>query len=185
MREARIQQDLRGGCHGGSETPVEFLANMVHERATAEVPGKPAQPDYYLFSKTLSPGTAAAKYSKDPVLEVGHGGEIETALNLACRPDLVHLDRVTEDGPTNRRAVSANYHIEWINQVPLAYVGDPRFASLETADKIMEAIAADFIQAAKEIAAYEIGSTSDRTSVRPRRNRTVAVVGGQLPLGPR
>ena len=30
-------------CHGGSETPVEFLANMVHERATAEVPGKPAQ----------------------------------------------------------------------------------------------------------------------------------------------
>ena len=91
------------------------------------------------------------------MLEVGHGGEIETALNLACRPDLVHLDRVTEDGPTNRRAVSANYHIEWINQVPLAYVGDPRFASLETADKIMEAIAADFIQAAKEIAAYEIG----------------------------
>ena len=88
-------------CHGGSETPVEFLANMVHERATSEVPGKPAKPDYYLFSKTLSPGAAAAKYAKDPVLEVGHGGEIETALNMACRPDLVHMDRVTEDGPTN------------------------------------------------------------------------------------
>ncbi|MCY4110176.1 MAG: creatininase family protein [Chloroflexi bacterium] len=144
-------------CHGGSETPVEFLANMVHERATSEVPGKPAKPDYYLFSKTLSPGVAAAKYAKDPVLEVGHGGEIETALNMACRPDLVHMDRVTEDGPTNPRAVSANYHIEWINQVPLAYVGNPHYASLDTADKIMEAVAADFIQAAKEIAAYEIG----------------------------
>ena len=54
-------------------------------------------------------------------------------------------------------AVSANYHIDWINQVPLAYVGNPRFASQETADKFMEAVAADFIQAAREITAYKIG----------------------------
>ena len=144
-------------CHGGSETPVQFLANMVHERATSEAPEKPAQPDYYLFSRTLS-AAGAAKYAKDTLLEVGHGGEIETALNLACRPELVHLERVVEDGPTNRRAVSANYHIDWINQVPLAYVGNPRFASQETADKFMEAVAADFIQAAREIAAYKIGT---------------------------
>jgi creatinine amidohydrolase len=41
-------------CHGGSETPFQFLANLVHERATPEAPRNPAQPDYYLFSKTLS-----------------------------------------------------------------------------------------------------------------------------------
>jgi creatinine amidohydrolase/Fe(II)-dependent formamide hydrolase-like protein len=143
-------------CHGGSEIPVQFLANMVHERATAETPEKPANPDYYLFSKTLSPA-GTEKYVKDALVEVGHGGEIETALNLASRPEFVHLDRLTEDGPTNRRAVSGNYHIDWINQVPLGYVGNPRLASPETADKFMEAVAADFITVAKEVAAYRIG----------------------------
>ena len=98
-------------CHGGSETPVQFLANMVHERATAEAPGKPAEPDYYLSNKTLS-AAGAEEYAQDSLVEVGHGGEIETALNLASRPEFVHLDRLTEDGPTNLRAVSGNYHME-------------------------------------------------------------------------
>lgn len=143
-------------CHGGSETHVQFLANMVHERATAEAPGKPAQPDYYLFSKTLS-AAGAEEYAKDSLVEVGHGGEIETALNLASRPEFVHLDRLTEDGPTNPRAVSGNYHIDWINQVPLGYVGNPRLASQDAADKFMDAVAADFIKVAREVAAYRIG----------------------------
>ena len=56
-------------CHGGSETPVQFLANMVHERATAEAPGKPAEPDYYLFSKTLS-AAGAEEYAQDSLVEV-------------------------------------------------------------------------------------------------------------------
>jgi len=140
-------------CHGGSENPVQFLANLVHERASNE---GPAAPDYYLFSKTLSPA-AATEYAKGAVIEVGHGGEIETSVLLAARPELVHLDRVTEDGPTNKRSVSANYYIDWINQVPLGYVGNARLASPETADRFMEAVAADFVKVAKEIAAYRIG----------------------------
>ena len=72
-------------CHGGSEIPVQFLANIVHERATAEAPGKPDRPDYYLFSKTISIG-AAKRFAKEPEGRFGHGGEIETGLNIAARP---------------------------------------------------------------------------------------------------
>ena len=45
----------------------------------------------------------------------------------------------------------------WINQVPLGYVGNPRLAPQDTADKFMDAVAADFIKVAREVAAYRIG----------------------------
>ena len=119
-------------------------------------PESPPSPTITLSSKTLS-AAGAEEYAKDSPVEVGHGGEIETALNLASRPEFVHLDRLTEDGPTNPRAVSGNYHIDWINQVPLGYVGNPRLASQDAADKFMDAVAANFIKVASEFAAYRIG----------------------------
>jgi creatinine amidohydrolase/Fe(II)-dependent formamide hydrolase-like protein len=70
---------------------------------------------------------------------------------------LVKLDRVKDVGPRHDRAVSANYHIDWINQVPLGYIGEPWLATPESAAQFMDAVVDDFMSVAREIASYRSG----------------------------
>ena len=141
-------------CHGGSETPVQFLANLVHERATLKAPDERARPEYYLFSKTISLARAR-EFAKSADGQFGHACEIETGLNLAARPDLVKLEKATETGERNPRAVSANYHIDWIREVPRGYIGEPWLATPDSGERFMQAVVQDFLETAKRIAAYD------------------------------
>ena len=61
---------------------------------------------------------------------------------------------MSDEGPVNRRAVSGNYHIDWINEVPSGYVGKPWLATPDSAVRFMDVVVADFVAVAKEVAAY-------------------------------
>lgn len=72
----------------------------------------------------------------------GHAGETETAMMLAIRPDLVRTDRLDADGERDGMRVPgvASYH-RFDQRTEHGGVGDPRPATAEMGEKLLEASA--------------------------------------------
>jgi creatinine amidohydrolase len=72
----------------------------------------------------------------------GHAGETETALMLAHRPDLVHLDRANgQSGKDQQRLNSLSFAytaIWWCAQFPNHYAGDGSYGRVVMGNLIME-----------------------------------------------
>jgi creatinine amidohydrolase len=92
--------------HGGN---ISFLVNVVkyagerHRRifcATA-----------WLHTSGKEGAEALARYRRSSRGGMGHAGELETALILHLRPDLVHMDRVIDETDF---VTTGNYYMDWI-----------------------------------------------------------------------
>lgn len=72
----------------------------------------------------------------------GHAGETETAMMLAIRPDLVHTDQLDADGEREGMRVPgvASYH-RFDQRTAHGGVGDPRPATTEMGEALLEASA--------------------------------------------
>ncbi len=129
-------------AHGGNDSLIHFFAQR--QLATPR--------DYvvYVAQPPLLPEDAAAVEGQWEAKVDGHAGEWETSAILSIRPDLVHMDRVREDGeglPQERlkplRDLGVSTGIWWYADHPTHYRGDDatKTASAEKGDRWLAASA--------------------------------------------
>jgi creatinine amidohydrolase len=84
----------------------------------------------------------------------GHAGETETSMVLAMRPDLVRTDRLDADGerPGMRVEGVASYH-RFDQRTQHGGVGDPRPATAEKGERLLQASAQEIAEHVKAIRA--------------------------------
>lgn len=114
--------------HGGNES---FLGNF-----TFGMLQKPQPFTLYTvrLSHYLAPVTDSREWKKMMVTKMdNHGGEMETSMLMAVRPDLVKMEDMTEPGdPLNRLAhLPAQTPVWWYSDFPNHYAGDATHASQE------------------------------------------------------
>ena len=168
---ARLQMDLlqettdemaRNGCkkivivngHGGNDHLLPFFAQA--QLATPH--------DYivYVLSRpNYPPGRPALKSKVDQ-----HAGESETAHTLVSRPDLVHLDRASQESGAdqNRLDLPRGVYtgIWWYAKFPNHYAGDGSVATTELGEFDMKAWTASVVDAIRAVKADEIGPRLQR-----------------------
>jgi creatinine amidohydrolase len=87
----------------------------------------------------------------------GHGGEAETSLNLAIRPDLVHQERASGQElyvPLEFAPLQVRYYGHFGEHSKTGYCGDATKASAEKGDAALDAMArhiADFLADAERV----------------------------------
>ena len=85
----------------------------------------------------------------------GHAGDMETAIVLAARDDLVHLDQVDKEGIPSLGRLDhlngMNTPINWYADHPFHQQGDPFGATKEAGEKIIEYTAANLAKKIKAI----------------------------------
>ena len=123
--------------HGGAQTPIDELQSRALEQRT-----RTGRWEYFPLQTFVSTLMA------DEIKELGfhphdaHGGALETSWMLASRPDLVHVDRVTEPGPVIEDMVPhTRPRVPWNRQVPAGYTCDPREATAEKGEAMLSAAA--------------------------------------------
>ena len=94
-----------------------------------------------------------------------HAGEWETSALLAVAPELVHLDRTADLGgyptyPRPRRHLELRGPVTyaWLTHEisPTGNLGDPRRATLERGEAIIEATVARLVEVLREMATFEM-----------------------------
>lgn len=84
----------------------------------------------------------------------GHAGETETSMVMALRPDLVHADRLAPDGERSGMRVEgvASYH-RFDQRTQHGGVGDPRPATAEMGERLLQASAEEVVEHVRAIRA--------------------------------
>ena len=84
----------------------------------------------------------------------GHAGETETSIVMALRPDLVHADRLAPDGERSGMRVEgvASYH-RFDQRTQHGGVGDPRPATAEMGERLLQASAEEMVKHVRAIRA--------------------------------
>jgi len=139
----RLQLDLlqettdemaRNGCkkiiivngHGGNNSLLPYFA-----QAQLEAPH-----DYVVYVVGIIwSAQGEPKHKSNPVTDM-HAGESETSLSLIARPDLVHLDRTSQESGADQARLSALPErlytgIWWYARFPNHYAGEGAAASRE------------------------------------------------------
>jgi creatinine amidohydrolase len=112
--------------HGGNEYWLIYTAwLMAHERRRAFIVYVARLIDFWNLEKT--PNYAKLKQSKYD----GHGGEVETSLMLAIRPDLVKLAGLEKPGIPSWRVKHLPVFTphEWYANYPRHYAGDGKYGT--------------------------------------------------------
>jgi creatinine amidohydrolase len=116
----------------------------------------------------------------DPADEGGHAGPGETSMMLALRPDLVHMDRVPDDGEGQARKrletlreAGVQTGMRWYADYPTHYAGNAAYATAETGERFLDKMAEAIARAVRVIKAdtetkrlqdeFFAGSTSPST----------------------
>lgn len=123
----------RNGCkkviivngHGGNNSLLPFFAQTQLE----------APHDYVVYTMgIMRSGTGEPRRRSNPATDM-HAGEGETSLSLIARPDLVHLDRATQESGADlaRLKLPEGLYtgIWWYARFPNHYAGEGAVASRE------------------------------------------------------
>jgi len=123
----------RNGCkkiiivngHGGNNSLLPYFA-----QTQLETPH-----DYVTYVQGLArSGPGEPKHKSDPATDM-HAGESETSVSLIARPDLVHLDRATQESGADQARVKLPEDlytgIWWYARFPNHYAGEGAAASRE------------------------------------------------------
>ena len=123
----------RNGCkkviivngHGGNNSLLPYFAQTQLE----------APHDYVVYVQGLvRSGPGEPKHRSDPATDM-HAGEGETSMSLIARPDLVHLDRATQESGADQARLTLPEGlyagIWWYARFPNHYAGDGAVASRE------------------------------------------------------
>lgn len=123
----------RNGCkkilvvngHGGNNNLLPYFAQSQLEQPH----------DYVVYLMTAHGNGPGGPPRKTPASTDLHGGEAETSLSMAARPDLVHQDRAASESGKDRArlALPAGVYtaIWWYARFPNHYAGDGAAATPE------------------------------------------------------
>lgn len=123
----------RNGCkkviivngHGGNNSLLPYFAQSQLESAH----------DYVVYTVgIMRGGEAGPKRKSDPATDM-HAGEGETSMSMIARPDLVHLDRATQESGADQARLKlpdgVYTGIWWYARFPDHYAGQGAVASKE------------------------------------------------------
>ena len=123
----------RNGCkkviivngHGGNNSLLPYFAQTQLE----------SPHDYVVYVQGLARGgPGEPKHRSDPATDM-HAGETETSMSLIARPDLVHLDRASQESGADQARLTLPdglyAGIWWYARFPNHYAGDGAVASRE------------------------------------------------------
>jgi creatinine amidohydrolase len=144
----------RNGCkkvlivngHGGNSSLLPYFAQTQLQAAH----------DYVVYVQTPSRNGAGGPTRKTPAATDMHGGEAETSLSLAARPDLVHMDRATAQSGADQARLTLPQGVYtaiwWYARFPNHYAGEgaagtPELGQFEAANEIRNLV--DAIKAVK------------------------------------
>jgi creatinine amidohydrolase len=149
-------------CHGSSEIVAYHLQNVLFERSRREDQRPKPYSVFVLWIgdalHQLQP--EVEKLWESAPTQMGHGGEMETSLVLAARPDLVkpeQLEPLPEgEGPYYPKTVQGvTYPLDWIKQVPRGYIGTPHLATAEKGKQVLNALADYYARVIRCIRDYD------------------------------
>ena len=122
--------------HGGNGAGIQVLLQRLMEK----YPDEEAE----FYSRWAWAGSDTLNSIRTLPGGSGHAGETETALMLALRPDLVKTDRLDPDGEREgmRMPGVSGYH-RFDQRTRHGGVGDPRPATPEMGEELLEASAAE------------------------------------------
>ena len=136
---------LLQNSHGGNSAGIQVLLQRLLERYQNE------EAEFYTCWAWADGGIL------DEIRELGsagsgHAGETETSMILAMRPDLVREDRLDADGERDGMRVSgvSSYH-RFDQRTAHGGVGDPRPATADKGERMLEASAAQLAEQVLQI----------------------------------
>ncbi len=134
--------------HGGNAHLLPFIAqSSLYEQKPYTI---------YLYQGQLSEEEQKTWQQTCETTLHGHACECETSISLACHPDLVHMERVVDNGQPLKRLEdlpNAYSGIWWYANYPEHYAGDARPATAEKGQVLRGLIVdslARFIKGVKE-----------------------------------
>ncbi len=135
--------------HGGNGANISVLLQRLMERygdAKVEFYSRWAWGDGKALNEIRELGSAGS----------GHAGETETSMMLAIRPELVRMDRLDADGEREGMRVPgvASYH-RFDQRTQHGGVGDPRPATAEKGERLLDVSADEIAEHVKAIRALE------------------------------
>ena len=145
----------RNGCkkviivngHGGNNSLLPFFA-----QTQLDTPH-----DYVVYVAGIArSGPGEPKHKSNPATDM-HAGESETSLSMIARPDLVHLDRATQESGADQARVhlpdGVYTGIWWYARFPNHYAGEGAVATRELGDFEAKTWINGIVQAIKAVKA--------------------------------
>ena len=140
--------------HGGNEAPNITACREIREQLYYKC-GVDMQIGTLSYWEVISPDVWSEVLEINPKGKIGHGGEAETSILLAVAPQAVRMDLVKTPDP--RARLEPPFFRAWYQDEysPNGHTDDPRVASKEKGEKLVNAAVKGIVAALERFIEYK------------------------------